>query len=152
MAYTGRDKRRQILRQVQAAIEKRKYFSSVRVQMPPAPPANRDREVYITRIPEQREEFTAAEVESVFRFAVVALVSSNDDIDLLKSDAEDRLEEALMSLQTDSAFRAIADIIAIDSVDPGPLALFPLGIEGPVVPPEGAIRLDVRTQFTYTQF
>jgi hypothetical protein len=152
MAYTGAGKRRKILNDVRAALEKRQYFRYVQIRLPEYPPPAIVPAAYIARIPETRDEFTNAETEGIFRFAVVLFVRGEKDIDLIKTDAEDKAEAAIMSLQTDSDFRTVADIIAIDQVDPGPVALFPLGIEGTVLPPEGVVRMDVRVSYIYDQF
>ena len=77
-------------------------------------------------------------------------VRATEDVDREKCKAIDTAEEAIMDLQTDGDFEAVASLVDVTGTDPGPVALAAFGLPDIVVtPPFGVVRLDVEVTFSY---
>ena len=92
---------------------------------------------------------TNKEKTSNFPVDVILFVHAPGDVDIVKSDAQDEAEEALMELQVEDDFTALATEIKVISCDTSPLALAPFGVQGSILPPYGAVRLSVEITFDY---
>ena len=139
------------LNMVRDKFEAKLYFKAVETQVPtdPTPNALSLPSVHIARAIENIREHTNVGHETDFPLDIVIFVHAPEDVDIAKSDAEDEALEALMELMIDADFREIVDEILIKTVDPGPRALAPLGYQGGVFPPYGAIRISVSLTFNY---
>lgn len=143
-------KRRKIINLVRVALEGKLYFREVKAQMPTThPTGDLFPSAFVALLPETIEDMTNEERRSDFRLAVIVFVKADKDVDLLKVDAQEEAEEAIMALQTDSSFRAVATRIGVDTTDPGPVALHSFGLEWTILPPFGVVRLDVGIDFAY---
>lgn len=144
--------RRKILNLLIAKVKTKRYFALVESGPPSRtlPSANLVPAAYIARATETPKWQTGKKKESTFRMALFAIVRSEDELEQVKADAQDELEEALNDVIVDADFEAVADYIDIDNVDPGPLSLANFGIPVEIEPPFGAIRIDASVVFDYT--
>ena len=149
MAFEDK-KRSTIYNLILEALRSKLYFKRVLGQMPAEPPTSHDSpQAYVALLPETMEGITNKERLSNFRVAVILLVRAKQDVDLSKLEALDVAEAAINNLQTDAAFTAVASLIHVQTVDPGPLALAVFGLDWTVLPPFGVVRIDVNTEFIY---
>jgi hypothetical protein len=144
-------KRKKILNLVAETIRDTLYFGRVVADPPgdPFPTALELPSVNVIRGLEPLSDLTNKDKHSEFGFETVVVVQADEDLELVKCDAQDVIEEALMNLQTDSAFTALAVMIKVDSADPTPRALADLGLTQPILPPFGVIRMRGRVLFDY---
>jgi len=144
-------KRRKILNLVKEKLESKLFFGTVLLQAPSqaVPSATGLPSVFIFREDELMERLTNTEKRSMFGVGFVLYVEADTDIELVKADAQDVLEDALIELQIDAAFTALAVQILVQSASSGPLALAPLGLGAGVFPPYGAIRISAVVMFDY---
>jgi hypothetical protein len=151
MSYNGLERRLKVFNLIERALESKTYFRQVKLQMPTAPPtATEVPSAYVALGSGTGEGFTNKEKDEELRAAVILFVRSEKDVDRVKLEALGKAEEVLMDLQTDADFEAVASLIDVDAYDAGPLALLSYGLDIQVLPPFGAIRLDVRVTFSYT--
>jgi hypothetical protein len=144
--------RRKILNILIAKVKTKRFFAKIE-SGPPAktlPAATLLPAAYIARSTETPVWQTGKKKESTFRLALFAIVRSEEELEQIKADAQDELEEALNDVIQDADFEAVADYIDIDNVDPGPLSLANFGIPVEIEPPFGAIRIDASVIFDYT--
>lgn len=152
MAFEKR-KRRTVYNLVHGALEGKPYFKKVHRQLPVSPPAaGDDPQAFLALLPETNEGITNKESEANFRIAVILFVRGEQDIDLVKLEAQDEAEQAINNLQTDTDFQAVASLIQIERTDPGPLALNVFGLNWVILPPFGVLRMDVRVSIIYEAF
>lgn len=144
-------RRIKLMNLVADVLKKKLYFGDVSFQLPTSPPSLQGGGVkaHIALGPETIAGITDREVDSEFRLSVILFVRTNKDIDLFKCEAIDKAHESIMSLQTDAAFQAVATMIEVDTIDPGPLSLSVYGLDFSVEPPSGVVRFDVRVSLTY---
>lgn len=144
-------KRLKVLNLVAGSLEAQAYWKGVYLQMPVTTPSgDMVPSAYVTLQPENMEGFTNKEKDSTFRLAVILFVRATEHVDREKCRAIDTAEEALMGLQTDTNFEAIASLVDVTSTDPGPVALASLGLVDVIVtPPYGVVRVDVEVTFSY---
>lgn len=144
--------RRTLLNMIGTVLENTTFFVSVHYQTPTDlfPSALDYPAAHVVRQPEKLDDFTNSEKQSDFPFDIIAFVHGPNDLELLKTDAEDIVENALMSLQIDSDFTAIASMVKVDSADPTANALADLGVDVLILPPFGVVRMKCRIIFDYT--
>ena len=144
-------KRKKIFNLIKAKLLTKGFFKSVKVQAPTnlTPSALDLPSAFLTRAVEHMSRLTNKEKTSDFPIDLILFVHAPDDVDIVKSDAQDVAEEALMELQTEDEFTALATEIKVTSADMGPLSLAPLGVQGTILPPYGAVRMSVEVTFDY---
>ena len=143
--------RRKIIKLIEAKLADRMYFRSVTLG-PPSPTFPQGHEtpsVYLTREVETMTPLTNEQKNSTFPIEIIALVESASELELEKADAQDEIEEALMELQTEASFAALATMISVDSADGSPAALARIGLDVQVLPPFGLIRVSAEIDFRY---
>lgn len=144
--------RRKLMVMVGGCLADTMYFNSVYYESPPDsfPSALEAPAAYIVRNTESLEDFTDSEKRSVFGFDVIAVVHESNELELVKTDAEDAIEQALMALQVVADFNALFEMVKVESADPTPMALADLGHSVPVMPPFGVVRMKCHVSFSYT--
>lgn len=153
MAYDGLERRLKVFNLLEAALVAKLYFKEVYLQMPVSPPTAKDiPSAYITLTGATSEGFTEKEKDEEMRVAVILFVRSDKNVDRVKIEALSRAEEALMDLQTDADFTAVASMIDMDNYDAGPIALASYGFDFQVLPPLGVVRLEMRITLAYMAF
>jgi hypothetical protein len=105
--------------------------------------------VHIARSLEAMADLTNSSRESNFGIEIIGTVMSADRLDFAKIDIQDDIEETLYSLLVDDNFRALATQIKVMSCDLTPIALMPLGVSIPILPPFGVVRVTAAVVFEY---
>lgn len=105
--------------------------------------------IHIDRSLETMTDCTNQSRESNFGLELIGTVMSADRLALAKCDIQDDIEETLYALLLDDDFRALATQIKVLSCDATPVALMPLGVSVPVLPPFGIVRISVAVVFQY---
>jgi len=143
-------KRRKALSMILEKLKSIGYFKSVKGGFPKEiPNAIALPAAFMMRAVEMITYSTNQERSSSFPFAVVLYLHSADDIELVKCDAEDKAEQAMIELFVSSEWRDLGLSITLERVDAGAYALAPLGFEGGINAPFGAIRMDFTAVFDY---
>jgi len=145
-------KRRKLLNLVKNKLISKAFFGFVHLRFPEraVPDALNLPGVFMYRSAENLSRLTNAEKRSAFGIEFIVYVHSSTDLELVKADAEDELEEAIIELQTDSAFSDLSGVeIKVTGSDSSPLALASLGISEAVAPPFGAVRIVSEIVFDY---
>ena len=144
-------KRKKIINLIKAKFLTKGFFKSFDASVPTnlAPNAINLPSGHLARTIENMGRLTNGEKTSNFGFDLILIVHAPTDVDIVKSDAEDVAEEALMELQTEDEFTALATEILVTSCDTSPLSLAPLGVQGSILPPYGAVRMSVEVVFDY---
>jgi hypothetical protein len=147
--------RRKLLTLYADAFRTRPYFKSVLLHQPflPFPIAEKLPGILIPVMPSDLRDETSNDRQNDFRISPTVIVwssSAGDELDLLKCDAADQVEEALITLGRSTSFQSEFSQLRVDRVDPTPLALMPWGIPAvAIIPPYGAIRFDTVVDFHY---
>lgn len=146
--------RGRILNMIADAFEAKQYWKDIYMQLPREdfPNALKLPSVHIAHTTEALIPLTSKQKDDEFAFEIILAMTAGKAsrrLDLLKCEITDRAEETLMELQTDNAFRVIAALINVNSVDASPLSLAPLGIAKAILPPFGAVRLSCDVLFRY---
>lgn len=133
-------------------LKQKQFFKSWFLHAPAYPfPLEMLPACYLALTPVAVRPETANDIQNDFRFSVVALVFHAEELDLVKCDAADEIEEVFRDLQQDPEFMAVFSQIELETVDPGPLSLSVFGFDPLVVaPPVGAVRLDFVLDFHYS--
>lgn len=105
--------------------------------------------VHIDRSIESMVDLTNQSRESTLGLEFIGTVMSTNRLALAKCDIQDDIEEVLYGLLLNDDFRALATQIKVMTCDATPLALMPLGVSIPVLPPFGIVRLSVSVVFEY---
>lgn len=145
-------KRRRLLALVFAKLEQRTFFKQHSASPPSIPFPNKEKlpAVFVALTPASVRPETALEMQNDFRFSVVGLADANEELEFLKCDIADEIEEAVGELQVDPDFQAEFSQIDLETIDPGPLSLTVFGFEPLVIsPPVGAVRMDYSVDFHY---
>lgn len=151
MSY-ARGIRRQIGNYLRTAIENTKRFEDVTDTWPESPqPSNiKNSSVHVLRLRDTLTPLTAMQVTGDMLFAVLIFVKSMKGIEVIKSDHQDYVEEALWAANGDTDFDAAGGTqLKVISADTGALALAPLGYQSGTFPPFGVVRLDVEVKIDY---
>jgi hypothetical protein len=143
--------RRKLLNMVKLAIEKKTYFQRVVARRPawPLPDGAQTPAAFVFWMPSKMNYGTNEEKTGMLHFGVLGFVKEEEDLDLVKADCGDWIEEALEDMMKDSTFLQTAVQITVDRADPGPLALVELGINPGDMPPYGAVRVDGVIEYDY---
>lgn len=92
-------------------------------------------------------DLTNEEREATMLVHVVAFVRDDtDSLELAKMDIQDDIEETVYD---DITMGGNITQATVTNADPTAFSLNPLGFAGPVLPPLGAVRMDVRFLFEY---
>lgn len=144
-------KRKKIINLIEAKFLTKGFFKSFDSETPTnlAPNANDLPSAHLARTIENMGRLTNGEKTSNLGFDLILFVHAPSNVDIVKSDAEDEAEEALMELQAEDDFTALAVEIKVTSCDTRPTSLAPLGVEGSILPPYGAVRMSVEVTFDY---
>jgi hypothetical protein len=105
--------------------------------------------VHIDRSLEAMTDCTNQTRESNFGIEIIGTVMSANRLALAKCDIQDDIEETLYALLLNDDFRALATQIKVTTCDPTPLALMPLGVSVPILPPFGIVRISGVIVFEY---
>jgi len=132
------------------AFENDPYFQAVESGIPVPPPTSSLPAVHLVLGLERPTALTNEEQKSDMNINAFVFVQSSDKLEIAKAEAVDVAHNRIMSLFNDSAFLAVAIQIHVDTIDPRVTALQEIGIDLPIEPPFGAVRLDVRVEFDYT--
>ena len=145
--------RRKILQVALDVFRDNNYFLDVGARYPgyQLPDPTNVPSVYLARSNESPAWRTNKEAETDFPWSAFGFIFAEKDVELAKVDLQDQMELTIISLMTNTTFTAIADLVEINFIDPGPLALTQFGVEVEIQPPMGVIRMDVRTQFLYVR-
>ena len=145
-------KRRQFINLVKDKLESKPFFDAVYLRIPDqaVPSSLNLPSVFLYRSTENLTRLTNIEKRSSFGFEMIIYVQASVDIELVKCDAEDIAEEAILELQTDSSFTNLSGVeILVTGCDLSPLALASIGVLGAVASPYGAIRMICEIVFDY---
>jgi len=142
---------RKLLSMAIDAIRHKAYFLSVQGQMPqwPFPSSAQYPAAYVFGLTSPTDYLTNVEKRRRLRFAVIGFVEAHENLELVKMDCGDEIEEALEDLMSNSTFLSLAVQIKVTGFDPGPTALVELGIVPGVFPPFGAVRYDGEIEYDY---
>jgi hypothetical protein len=105
--------------------------------------------VYLAKAPESHELETNVSKKIAMLFDLIIGLSAPVDCDLVKSDLIDEAEEVLMDALKDSAFRSFIQLIEVLSIDASATALYDVGIQQPVLPPYGVVRIRFQATMSY---
>lgn len=105
--------------------------------------------IHIDRGIEAMTDCTNQSRESSFGIEIIGTVLSADRLALAKCDIQDDIEETLYGLLLNNDFRALATQIKVMTCDATPLALMPLGVSVPILPPFGIVRISAVVVFEY---
>jgi len=144
--------RRNLTSMIFERLEQRAYFTSHVLHAPifPFPAREMLPALYMALTPASVRPETSYRMQTDFRFSIVAVFEIVGELDLLKCDAIDEIEEALLELQQDATFQASFAQINLDTIDPTPLSLSVFGFQPLILePPVGALRMDYTVDFHY---
>jgi len=95
------------------------------------------------------EPHTAEEYEIHLNIAVIGLCYTDRDLELVKCDVKDALLESLHTLNGKDGFRNIGVELVPSNYDTSVMSLHEILVEGAILPPFGAVRIDVRIDYRY---
>lgn len=128
------------------------YFSSVSVGLPDAstfPNVTMLPSLHIARADESISYGTNYQAESDMGFTLIGVCEGVKDLDIIKTELQEEIEEVAFGLLTNDDFLTLATIIQINSVDFSPLSLAPLGYVIPILPPFGIVKINGFVNFLY---
>jgi len=96
------------------------------------------------------EPHTAEEYEIHLNVAVIGLCHADKDLELAKCDVKDALLESLHTLNGKDEFRTIGIELVPFNYDASVMSLHEILVEGAILPPFGAVRIDVRVDYRYS--
>jgi len=144
--------KRKFLTMIRAAVEAKNYFTGgVKTIVPtwPLPAQTQVPSAFVYWLPSKLDYLTTHEKRAQHEFAILGFVRAEADLELIKADCADEIEEAIEDLLVDASFRAIGVQVRMTAADPGPLALIDLGYRAGVYPPFGAVRMEGAVEYDY---
>ncbi|MBU8914214.1 MAG: hypothetical protein KOO61_09340 [Spirochaetales bacterium] len=144
-------KRKKIINLIKNKFLTKGFFKSFSASVPTnlAPNAQSLPSAHLARTIENMRRLTNGQKTSDFGFDLILIVHAPTDVDIVKSDAEDEAEETLLEMQAEDDFTDLGIEIKVTACDTGPLSLAPLGVQGSILPPYGAVRMSVEVTFDY---
>ena len=150
MAYEK--KRIKILNILKQVFWDTNYFSSISLGLPDVknfPNVTLLPSLHIARTEESIAYGTNFQAESDMGIMLIGVCQSSSDLDIVKTELQEEIEEVAFNLLTNNDFVSLATIIQINSVDFSPLSLAPLGYVIPILPPFGIVKINGFINFLY---
>jgi len=150
MAYEN--KRIKLLNILKSVFWETNYFHELSMGLPDVknfPNVQSLPSLHIARTEEPISYATNYQAESDMGITLIGVCQAASDLDIVKTELQEKIEETAFSLLTNDDFLNLATYIVINNVDFSPLSLAPLGYVIPILPPFGVVKINGFINFLY---
>lgn len=139
----------------QNAFDHSHVFNRVVLQLPedpPTPSAYSLPHVFIGRGVDPLSPMTNSEYETNMMLHIIIFCErqAGEELEITKAKLSEEAQALIMSRMRDNDFITnVNGLVVMQSIDHGNMSLAPLGYQGGIFPPFGAIRVDVSINFHY---
>jgi len=149
---TYENKRVKILNILKDVFWNTNYFQEVSVGLPDVknfPNVNLLPSLHIARAEESTAFATNYQIESEMGVTFIGACQSSEDLDIVKTELQEEIEEVVYNLLSNDDFLTLATSIQIDNIEFSPITLAPLGYTLSILPPFGIVKINAAVDFLY---